>query len=152
MRPGVGVTTPVRIAPDGPVLHTATLAVRIGDVNYARHLGHDALVTLLHEARIGFLRAFGFEEWDVEGRQTVVVDLAVRYRSESFAGDRLAIEVSAGEVASRRAELLYRVVAVDDGRVVAVAMTGLMFVEPTTGHVGELPPRLRDLLVGRVEV
>lgn len=142
----------LRIEPAGPVLHTAAMTVRIGDVNYARHLGHDALVTLLHEARIGFLRAFAFDEWDVEGRQTVVVDVAVRYRAEAFAGDRLQIEVSAGEVTSRRAELLYRVIVADDGRVVAVAMTGLMFVDPTTGHVGELPPRLRDLLVGRVEV
>ena len=31
------------------------LEVRVGDVNYGGHLGNDALLGLLHEARIRFL-------------------------------------------------------------------------------------------------
>ncbi len=43
-------------------LFSATLEVRISDINYGNHLGHDSLVSLLHEARVRFLRHLGYTE------------------------------------------------------------------------------------------
>lgn len=36
--------------PADDVVHRHPLTVRITDMNYGRHLGHDTLVSLLHEA------------------------------------------------------------------------------------------------------
>ena len=45
------------------VTHFSTeLSVRIGDVNQANHLGHDRMITMIHEARIQFFKALGYEE------------------------------------------------------------------------------------------
>jgi acyl-CoA thioesterase FadM len=91
-------------------------------------------------------------EWDVDGASTLVVELGVRYRAECLWGDRLHIEILAGAVRSRGCELLYRVTGTDDGRTVAEAATGLVFVDPVDGHLVAVPPRLRALLEGLVEV
>ena len=44
-----------------------SLTVRVTDLNYGRHLGNDAVLGLLHEARVRFLRSLGYAELDVEG-------------------------------------------------------------------------------------
>ena len=38
------------------------LDVRITDINYGRHVGNDALLGLLHEARLRFWRISGFRK------------------------------------------------------------------------------------------
>ena len=40
------------------------LPVRITDVNYGQHVGNDALLGLLHEARLQYLRQLAFSEQD----------------------------------------------------------------------------------------
>ena len=68
---------------------TTEIEVRITDLNYGRHLGNDAMLGLVHEARVRFLRAHGLQELDVEGTGLVMIDAAIVYRAEAFAGDRL---------------------------------------------------------------
>ena len=41
------------------IAFTTTLDVRISDINYGNHLGHDSLISLLHEARMRFLKQTG---------------------------------------------------------------------------------------------
>jgi acyl-CoA thioesterase FadM len=51
------------------------------------------MVKILHEARLQFLASLGFTEGNIFGLGMVVTDLAVEYRSESFANDMLVIDV-----------------------------------------------------------
>jgi len=139
----------VRIKLPPRALWATELAVRIGDVNYGRHLGHDALVGLLHEARVRFFEAHGMHELDVDGASTLVVELAVRYRVESFWGDRLRIEILAGDVRSRLCELLYRVTGVGTTTVLAEAATGLAFINPSDGRLVAVPASFRAVLENR---
>jgi YbgC/YbaW family acyl-CoA thioester hydrolase len=131
------------------VLYGHDVEVRISDLNYGNHLGHDTLVSLLHEARARFFRHLGHEEWDTCGLSLMVVDLAVSYRAEVLFGQVLRIEVAVGEVGSRSCELLYRVCDRDSGTTVAVAKTGVVFVDGSTRKVVTLPAAFRSL-VGRV--
>jgi acyl-CoA thioesterase FadM len=68
-------------------------SVGISDVNYAKHLDSVAMVNILHEARLQFLASLGFTEGNIFGLGMVVTDLAVDYRSESFANDLLIVDV-----------------------------------------------------------
>ncbi|MCH7817176.1 MAG: hypothetical protein IIC60_11465 [Proteobacteria bacterium] len=70
--------------------------VGISDINYAKHLDSVAMLKILHEARLQFLASLGFTEANIYGLGMVVTDLAVDYRSESFANDLLIIDVGVG--------------------------------------------------------
>ena len=56
--------------PETAIVHRHPLTVRVTDMNYGRHLGHDTLVSLLHEARIQAFAALGLTEWDMGGKES----------------------------------------------------------------------------------
>ncbi|MCC6781715.1 MAG: acyl-CoA thioesterase [Planctomycetes bacterium] len=118
------------------------IEVRVTDLNYGNHLGHDALVTLLHEARWRFLRAHGLSELDCGGASLVVGDLAVVYRAECIAGDRLRIEVGVADVARVGCDFVYRVTRLGDGRLAAEAKTGIVFLDPRSRRPVQVPPAI----------
>ena len=43
------------------------ISVRIDDLNYGGHLGHDRVLTLVHEARVAWLKSHGWSEMDCAG-------------------------------------------------------------------------------------
>ncbi len=142
-----------RVLIDWPeqILFRTEMPVRVSDINYGNHLGHDALVSMLHEARLRFLHSLAMSELDADGLVMLVADLAVRYLAEAMHGDSLGIEIGAGEVRSRSCELLYRVVrnSADRSEVpVALAKTGIVFVDPAIRKPAAIPTALRRLLVG----
>lgn len=128
------------------VVYVHEEAIRIDDINYGGHLGHDRLVSLLHNSRVRFFRSFGADELDTDGLPLMIVELAVSYRGEGFAGQRLKIEIAPGEIASRRADLLYRVTEGDESRMVALARTRLVFFDRVKQRAATLPPRFRNAL------
>ena len=115
------------------------LPVRISDLNYGNHLGHDTLLSLLHEARAWFFRSFGCEEWDCDGCAMIIADLAVSYRAEAHFGQSLEVEIGAGPVSPSSCELLYRVSDRDRGTVVALAATNVVFMDREVRRVVRLP-------------
>ncbi|MDX2020001.1 MAG: thioesterase family protein [Deltaproteobacteria bacterium] len=121
------------------------LDVRITDINYGNHLGNDALLSLLHEARVRWLRSLGMSEGNVEGRLLIMSDAAICYRAESFAGDRLRIDVAACDATGVSCDIVYQVVRTTDQVLVAQAKTGVVFLDPQTRKVSRLPETLRAL-------
>ena len=51
--------------------------VRISDINYGNHLGNDSLVSIIHEARILWLKSLNYTELNIEGTGLIMSDLAV---------------------------------------------------------------------------
>ncbi len=138
--------TRVRLDYPGPTLFTAEIPIRITDINYGNHLAHDRLVSLLHEARLQFFRAFGFTEHDIEGRAILLVELAVTYHREAFYGQTLRVETAIGEAGSRSCAVLYRVTDAANGETVALARTGIVFIDPASRRVVPIPPGFRALI------
>jgi acyl-CoA thioesterase FadM len=137
-----------RLKLDFPVrpLFTTEIPIRVTDLNYGNHLAHDRLVSILHEARVRFFRAFGFEERNTEGRGILLVDLAVTYQREAFYGQTLRVDVAIGEAATRGCELLYRVTDAGNDEAVALAKTGIVFIDPASRRVVSIPPAFRALI------
>ena len=46
---------------------TLHIPVRITDVNYGNHVGNDSMVSIIHEARMQFLKKYGFSEMNAGG-------------------------------------------------------------------------------------
>jgi acyl-CoA thioesterase FadM len=115
------------------------LDVRITDINYGNHLANDAVLSLLHEARVRWLRAHNLSEANVEGSVLVMCDAAVAYRAEGYAGDQLRIEVAATDPSRVSCDIVYRITRLSDGKVIAEAKTGVVFLDPESRRVSRLP-------------
>lgn len=124
------------------------LEVRVGDLNYGNHLGNDSLLTLIHEARRRFLLSLDIEEISADGVGFVIADAAVVYRAQAFYGDKLRIEVAAGEFASRSCDFYYRVSHTADSRRVAEAKTGAVCFDFRAQKTMAFPPAMLAKLRG----
>jgi acyl-CoA thioesterase FadM len=101
------------------------LTVRITDINYGGHLGNSNVLALIHEARVRFLKSFGYSEIDVEGFGTIMLDSVVIYKAQAFAGDVLQIEVAAGDFSRLGCDIFYRITKKEGGAEVVLAKTGV---------------------------
>jgi len=119
------------------------LPVRISDVNYGGHLGNDAVLSIVHEARIRFLKEFGFSELDVAGSGIIMVDSAAMYRSEAFHGDMLVIDIVIQDMHAVGCDILYRITDKLSGREVARVKTGIVFFDYAARKVVPVPERFR---------
>ena len=115
------------------------LDVRITDINYGRHVGNDALLGLLHEARLRFLGHFGFSEEDIGGVGLLMGDAVVQFKAVAFRGDRLLVEMGLKDVERRTFDLVYRVGRAGDGAVVALAKTGMVAFDYAQKRLADLP-------------
>lgn len=119
----------IKIALPEAFLFETDIRVRVTDANYAGHLGNDAVLSLVHEARDRFLRAHGFTELDVDGASIIMSDAAVMYRSQAWPGETLRIAIAAADLHRRGCDLLYRCTCAEDGREVARVKTGIVFFD-----------------------
>jgi len=101
--------------------------VEVTDLNYGNHLGNDALVGIIHRARVHFLHRLGLSENNLGDGKTgiLLADLIVNYKGESFLFDKLGVESSIGEVSSKGFRMFHRITA-SQGRLIALAETGIV--------------------------
>ena len=117
------------------------LSVRIQDINYGNHVGNDAFVSLLHEARIRYFNYLGYSETDIEGCAIVISDLAVVYKAQARHKDRLKIEMSAGEFNKYGCDIYYRVTRMPDKALILEAKTGIVFFNYLENKVTRMPEK-----------
>ena len=120
-------------------IFSTDIAVRISDINYGGHLGHDSIISLIHEARVRFLKARGFAESDIDGLGLIMTDLVILYKSEVFYGDTLTIEVAVDDFTKYGCDFFYRVLNRDQKREVAHAKTGIVFFDYAKRKIVRVP-------------
>lgn len=122
------------------------IQVRITDVNYGNHLGNDALLSLLHEARMQYLISHDFTEMDFAGAGLIMSDAAIEFKSEAFYGDVLKAYVTAADFSRVGFDLYYKLVKEDDSAVVALAKTGMVCFDYKSKKITAVPDEARDKL------
>lgn len=110
-------------------IFSTAIPVRITDINYGGHLGNDALLSIVHEARLQFLKNFGYSELDVEGRSIIMADAAIVYKSEVFYGEILRIDIALTDIGGMSCDFLYRITNELTGKEVARVKTGIVFFD-----------------------
>ncbi len=122
--------------------------VRVSDLNYGGHVGNDSILTLMQEARVLFYRHLGFEsEVNLEGTiGQIIADAAVVYKSESFLGDTLLIEIAAADFNKYGFDLLYRITNKASGKEVARGKTGIVCFDYDKRKMVSVPARLLQAL------
>jgi acyl-CoA thioester hydrolase len=126
---------------------TTDIQVCINHINYGGHLGNDSLLSLIHEARIRFLKHHGFTESDIDGTSIIMVDTVIVYKSESFHGDVLTFEVAVSDVGKVGCDFCFRVTNKAECKEVAHAKTGIVFFDYETRKVVNTPSAFRKRFV-----
>lgn len=131
---------------------SAQLYVRVGDINYANHLSHDRLITMIHEARMQFFDALGLKEYDPDGTGIVIADLGIQYIKEAFYKDRLTIDIAVPVLEKKGIQLVYRVYRTLSSKqqnkqeLVALAQTGAVFFDYRSRRAITIPKGLKALI------
>ncbi|MCD2425852.1 thioesterase family protein [Niabella pedocola] len=120
---------------------SCTIPVRITDINYGGHAGNDALLGMIHEARVQFLSRIGYTELSMEGVGLIMADVAIEFKNEAFMGETLLVSVAAGDFQRVGFDLYYRVEKEMEGKKVPVvfAKTGMVCFDYTQRKMAPIP-------------
>ncbi len=122
------------------------LNIQIGHLDYTGRLGHDAIVRIVHEARVHFFHFLGVAENDFgDGRTGIIMgDLVITGTGEASLFDRVRVDTHAGEI-SRSSFRLFHRLAKEDG-VIALVETGLMTFDYVKRLIVPIPDFFRKRL------
>lgn len=121
------------------------LEVRIADINYGQHVGHDAMLRFLHEARLQMLRQHGYSEIDIGGCGLIMGDTTVVFQGEVEYPASLRIEVAVTNPGRAGFDMMYRVTDTASGRAVAMARTGMICFDYERKRMARMPEAFRSL-------
>ena len=125
-------------------LFSTELPIRISDINYGGHLGNDAVLSMVHEARMRFLKHYHYTEFDVEGSSIIMADSAIVYKAEGFHGDRIQVDVTVTDFNKYGCDLYYQLSNKDTAVEIAHAKTGILFFDYNERKVQPVPEGFRN--------
>jgi len=134
----------IRIELPEQFIFSAKIAIRITDLNYGGHVGNDTILTLIHEARVQFLKHFGYEELNVEGTSLIMSDAAIEFKNELFYGDTITAFVTANNFSRVGFDLVYKLTRNDTS--IAHAKTGMICYDYKLKKVVSLPDTAKEKL------
>lgn len=139
----------IKIDPPANNIASVRLRARIGDINYGNHVGNDAFVLLIHEARVQWLQQNNFSEINIDGAGLIMADLGIEFKKEAYYGEEILIEIGTGEISRVGFELYYQLsterneVAV----LLARAKTGMVCYDYQSKKPVSVPAILKKILL-----
>jgi acyl-CoA thioester hydrolase len=121
---------------------SATIPVRITDLNYGGHVGNDTILSIIHEARAQFLQSFGYSEKDLGGVGTIMSDVAINFKNELFYGDVVSASVAVMNVSRASFDLAY--LLKKNEIIIAEAKTGMVCFDYNRRKVTSLPEKVKQ--------
>jgi len=123
---------------------TTEIPIRVTDINYGNHMGNDAFLGILHEARMRWLKQYGWTELLFDGIGLIMVDIAVRLKSQAVYGDTLRVSLSPVDFSKLGFDLVYLAEHAASGREVARAQTGMVFFDYSKNKLAGMPDLFRQ--------
>ena len=139
----------IKIDLPGTFSFTATIPVRITDINYGNHVGNDALLSIIHEARMQFLLKHGYTELNFEGVGLIMTDVGIEFKKEIFYGDTLEIKIAVADLTSIGFDLYYLIEKQKDNNklTVAIAKTGMLCYDYDRKKITAVPSSAKEKLL-----
>ena len=128
-------------------LFSTEIPVRITDINYGGHLANDAVLAILHEARLRFLRQYNYTEHDIHGASLIMADSAIVYKAESFYGDLLQVDIAVGDFNKFGCDIYYLISNKATAVEVAHAKTGIVFFDYNLHKIQPVPDEFRQQML-----
>jgi acyl-CoA thioester hydrolase len=92
-----------------PFRFSIPLKVRVNDLNYGNHVGHQVYFSFFQEARAAYLNQFGFSELNIEGLGMIMAEAACRYKQQLLLGDAIQVACAVVELRPKRFTMAYRI-------------------------------------------
>lgn len=131
----------IKVALPQQFTFSTNIPIRITDINYGGHLGNDALLSIIHEARLQFFHSLGYTEMDMEGTGLIMANVAIEFKAEAFYGETLLVSVTASDFTRAGFDLVYLLEKRQDDTtiIVAIAQTGMVCYDYTSKKIAALP-------------
>jgi acyl-CoA thioesterase FadM len=107
------------------------LTIRLSDLNYGGHVGNDAILSILQEARQQFLRSRGQEELNIDGYGLIMVDALIEYKKELNYADSIIVSVIAIDFDKMGFDFYYKIELIQEGKSILAsrAKTGMLLYD-----------------------
>jgi acyl-CoA thioester hydrolase len=120
------------------------IAIRISDINYGNHVGNDAVLSLIHEARVQFLTAHSFTELNCSGVGLIMSDAGIEFKKEIFYGDVITAFVTAINFSTIGFDLYYKLET--NNKAAVLAKTGMICYDYEKKKIVNVPELVREKL------
>lgn len=116
------------------------MPVRITDINYAKHLGHMAIVGIFHNARLLFLEKNGYyDEMNIDGSGLILCHSSCSFKNEAHFNTNLIVSVGIGNYSKLKFEFLYKAVNENTGAEVVTCKEELVCFDYAKKKVTKIP-------------
>jgi len=85
-----------------------SIPVRITDLNYGGHVGNDKVLSLIHEARVQYLRQLGYSEFAFAGAGLIMADAGIEFKNEIFYGDTVIVSIACSNYSKVSFDIFYK--------------------------------------------
>ena len=120
------------------------IPIRITDLNYGGHVGNDTVLSLIHEARVQFLKSFGYDELKLDGVSLIMSDAAIEFKAELFYGDVITVFAAVNNFSRVGFDLCYKLM--NGETLVATAKTGMICYNYESKKVVSIPGKVKEKL------
>ncbi|HVM89226.1 MAG TPA: thioesterase family protein [Puia sp.] len=126
------------------------IPIRITDLNYGGHVGNDTVLSIIHEARVQFLKQHGYKEFDVCGIGLIMSDVVIEFKNEIFYGDIIKAYVTASEFSRVDFDIFYKLEKESDGKpiLLAAAKTRMVCFNYQLKKITAVPDEAKIKLIG----
>jgi len=121
--------------------------IRISDINYGGHLGNDRYLSIFQDARLRYLKQFGYSEMDIGENTSLIMKQAhIDFKAEAFWADRLMVYVRISKIKPLKFIMEYLLVKADDPtKIIATGYTEMVGFDYQNRNVKKLPGKfVRD--------
>ncbi|MFN2457446.1 MAG: acyl-CoA thioesterase [Chitinophagaceae bacterium] len=127
---------------------STNIPVRITDVNYGGHVGHDTILSMIHEARVQFLHQFGYSELHFSTAGLIMRDVSIEFKNELFYGDVVTTYVTASDFSRVGFAIYYKLTnnTSDGETTIAIAKTGMICYDYKRKKVVSVPEEAKNRL------
>jgi acyl-CoA thioesterase FadM len=142
----------IKIELPGSFPFSCQIPVRITDINYSGHTGNDTVLSIIHEARMQFLKSIGYTEMEFAGVGMIMSNVAIEFKKELFYGDTVIASVAAGEISRVGFELYYKLEIIrpvngDNKVLIATAKTGMVCFDYEKKKIVSVPIEAKERLL-----
>ena len=120
---------------------SVSIPIRITDINYGGHVGNDAILSLIHEARMQYLKQFDYTELELSGIGLIMADAGIEFKNELFYGETVIVSVACGSFSKVGFDIFYKLEKEINGskKTVAAAKTGMVGYDYTNKKIAAIP-------------
>lgn len=119
------------------------IPVRTTDINYGGHVGNDSILSIIHEARMQFLKSKNLDELNFGGAGIIMSDVAIEFKNELFYGEDIRVGVHAADFSKVAFSIYYKLeksnaVSIEK-KIIAIAKTGMVCFDYPSKKVMAIP-------------